>query len=117
MRKRRPISIYLDDKTDEILRKEAGRQRLSLTAYCEKVMAKGLMLHETESLLAKVQGVFNPPELDDLRREVLALRYIVESQAKGEVRMPHMIGQFADEHADKEMTKRRAGKAKKESKA
>ncbi|WP_137940457.1 hypothetical protein [Chitinivorax sp. B] len=108
MRKSTPISIYADPATKAQLQQWAGERRMNLSDYCMYLIAKGLAADEMQKGVERLREAYSAPALDAVLRELLAIRYVVEHHAKGDIRFPATLGGDANAYADKELAKRPA---------
>ncbi|MFC4161928.1 hypothetical protein [Chitinimonas lacunae] len=108
MRKSLPISIYADPATKAQLQQWAGERRMNLSEYCMYLIAKGLAADEITKGVERLRDAYSAPALDAVLRELLAIRYMVEHHAKGDIRFPIALASDANAYADKELAKRQA---------
>lgn len=105
VRKTRPISIYIDASTKQFLEDEAGRRRLDLSSLCMKLIAQGLAMDSIERATGQMKSLIEGDVQRALLKQVLATRYIVEAQAKGEIKIYSTVGTDAEHHAERELKK------------
>ncbi|KAF0811240.1 hypothetical protein IGB42_04298 [Andreprevotia sp. IGB-42] len=101
MRRTHPISIYADPATKAQLQAWAGERRMNLSDYCMHLIAKGLAADEMTKGVERLREAYTAPALDAVLRELLAIRYVVEHHAKGDIRFPATLGSDANTYADK----------------
>jgi hypothetical protein len=58
----------------------------------------------------RLRKAYSAPALDAVLRELLAIRYVVEHHARGDIRFPVTLGGDANAYADKELAKRQVAK-------
>lgn len=105
VRKTVKISMYADEAIVEYLKQQAGQRRMDLSAFCMKLIARGLATNELVDALDEMKEIARGDIQREMLRQVLATRYIAEATAKGEIRLAHMIGSHANEYADKQIEK------------
>lgn len=103
LRKTAPISLYAHPDTKKFLEQEAGKRKMDTSAYCLKLIARGMALDEMDKAIEEIRGLTHGEVQRRMLREVLATRYMVEMQAKGAIKLPLSIGTDANAHADKEL--------------
>lgn len=107
VKRRQIVSLYPDIGTKAFLEAEARKKHLDLSSFCLRMIAKGLAAEEMHHQVEAMRRIASDGSNDLLLKEVLALRYIVEQQAKGQVRNTVTLGTDANLHAAKKLTELR----------
>jgi hypothetical protein len=97
--------VYAHPDTKKFLEQEAGKRRMDVSAYCLKMIARGMALDEMDKALEEIRNLTHGEVQRRMLREVLATRYMVELQAKGAIKIAQTIGTDANTYADKELEK------------
>lgn len=108
-RRTSPISIYAPAETKALLADEARKYHMDLSSYCLRLISRGIAVEEleraTDNLRATLAEHTNQSLPKALLETVFAIRYIVESQAKGAIRSPATLGFDANTYASREIAK------------
>lgn len=77
----------------------------SKTDYVLQLLAKGIQAEAIDDTVARIQEASQAGPALEMLRQTLAIRFIVETQAKGKVSMAERIGTDALVWADKEIAR------------
>lgn len=89
----------------EWIERQAGQHKMTKTEVMLQLLTKGIQAETIDDTVARIQQAGSSGPALELLRQTLAVRYIVEAQAKGKVSMTERIGTDALVWADKELTK------------
>lgn len=84
---------------------QAGARRMSMTDYALQLLTKGIHAETVDETVARIQGAGESGAAREMLRQTLAVRYMVEAQAKGKVSMAEKLGTDALVWADKELAR------------
>ena len=101
-----PISLYADKVEKDFLTAEAAKRHMNLSAFCMRLIARGLAMDEIEKATETMREIAQGGVQRAMLREMFATRYIVEAFAKGAIHSTATIGTDANTYADKEIEKK-----------
>ena len=85
--------------------KEAGHRRMTMSDYVLSLITRGILAESIEESVAKVRAATESLNINrEVLRQTLAMRYMVEAQAKGTFSSA-TIGTDANSYAERELAK------------
>jgi uncharacterized protein (DUF1778 family) len=105
MRRAKPFSLRVAPEVREWIETQAGRHGMTMTDYVLQMLAKGIQAATIDETVARISAAAEPAAMREVLRQTLAMRYIVEAQAKGNIKVPETLGTDALIWADRELNK------------
>ncbi len=106
----RRLSLRLPTDMRKWIESQAGARQMSMTDYTLQLLTKGIHAEAVDETVARIQGADVSTAAREMLRQTLAVRYMVEAQAKGKITMAEKLGTDALVWADKELTRLFPGK-------
>lgn len=103
MRLKKDIHVTVPSDIREWVEREAGRRKLSISDYVTQLLVKGIQAETIDESVARMRAAADAVGQREILRQTLAMRYIIEAQARGPIRMPATLGTDANAYADKEL--------------
>lgn len=103
MKHAKPISLRVAPEVREWIETQAGRHGMTMTDYVLQMLAKGIQAAAIDEIVARIGAAADTTTMREVLRQTLAMRYIVEAQAKGHIRIPETLGTDALTWAEKEL--------------
>jgi hypothetical protein len=105
MKLAKPFSLRVTREVREWIETQAGRHKMTMTDYVLQLLAKGIQAATIDETVARISAAADPATMREVLRQTLAMRYIVEAQAKGNIKVPETLGTDALIWADRELNK------------
>lgn len=102
-RDERRLSLRLPTDIRRWIEQQAGLHKTTLTDYTLQLIAKGIQAEAIDHTVARIQDASTTGPVVEMLRQTLAVRYIVEQQAKGKVSMTEKLSTDALVWADQEL--------------
>lgn len=84
---------------------QAGLRKMTMTDYALQLLTKGIHAESVDETVSRIKDASETGPAREMLRQTLAVRYMVEMQAKGKATMTERIGTDALVWADKELTR------------
>jgi len=104
MERKHTLSLSVPKDVREWLVREAGQRRMTISDYAVRLMTVGIQAETIDKSVERITKAVEASGVsNELLRQVLATRYVVERSAKGEIKSPTTLGYDANTFADKEL--------------
>ena len=100
---KRPLSLRLPPDVRKWIEHQAGMRKMTMTDYALQLLAKGIQAETVDETVIRIKEASETGPAREMLRQTLAVRYMVEMQAKGKATMTERIGTDALVWADKEL--------------
>lgn len=101
----RRLSLRLPTDIRKWIEHQAGRHKMTMTEYALQLLAKGIQAETVDETVIRIKEASEAGPAREMLRQTLAVRYIVEMQAKGKATMTERIGTDALVWAEKELAR------------
>ncbi len=102
-RDHRRLSLRLPPDVRNWIEQQAGRHKMTMTDYALQLLTQGIRAETVDETVTRIKQAHESGPGRELLRQTLAVRYIVETHAKGKVSMAEKLGTDALMWADKEL--------------
>jgi hypothetical protein len=103
MKDPRMLGIRLPSDVRNWIATQAGLRKMTLTDYTIQLIAKGIQAETIDETVDRLRAASETGVAREMLRQTMAIRYIVEAQARGTIRHPETLGTEALMWADREL--------------
>lgn len=101
----RRLSLRLPTDIRTWIEHQAGLREMTMTDYALQLLTKGIHAEAVDEVVIRIKEASETGQAREMLRQTLAVRYMVEMQAKGKATMTERLGTDALVWADKELTR------------
>lgn len=105
MKDPRMLGLRLPPDVRKWIEQQAGLRKITMTDYALELFIKGIQAEAVDEVVIRIKEANEAGQAREMLRQTLAVRYMVEMQAKGKATMTERIGTDALVWADKELTR------------
>lgn len=105
MKDPRMLGLRLPPDVRKWIEQQAGIRKMTMTDYALQLLTKGIQAEAVDEAVIRIKEATYAGPAREMLRQTLAIRYMVEAQAKGKVSMTEKFGTDALVWADKEITR------------
>ena len=103
MNTKRHLNLSVPSDIREWVEREAGKRRMTISDFVVQLLVKGIQAETIDETVARIRSETEAVGPREILRQTFAMRFIVETLARGPVRMPTTLSTDANIYADKQM--------------